>query len=116
MSQEITQKVIEVISEQLEIEVDNIKAESAFQDDLKADSLAVVELVLALEEAFGIEIPDEDTEKIRTVQDAITSRPKFVSPLASPSSLRTRFPIVVFVVEKLLDRVDVNEVVERSRR
>ena len=72
MSAEIAKKVIDLISSQLEIDADKIKTEASFTDDLKADSLAVVELVLALEEAFGIEIPDEDTEKIRTVQDAIT--------------------------------------------
>jgi acyl carrier protein len=72
MSDDTAKKVMEIISKQLEIEVDKIKPEASFTDDLKADSLAVVELVLALEEAFGIEIPDEDTEKIRTVQDAIS--------------------------------------------
>jgi acyl carrier protein len=72
MSDDISKKVIDIISSQLEIEADKIKPTASFTDDLKADSLAVVELVLALEEAFGIEIPDEDTEKIRTVQDAIT--------------------------------------------
>jgi acyl carrier protein len=71
MSQEITTKVIEIVANQLEIESDKIKLESSFTDDLKADSLAVVELVLALEEAFDLEIPDEETEKIRTVKDAI---------------------------------------------
>lgn len=72
MSAETTKKVIDIISKQLEIETDKIKPASSFTDDLKADSLAVVELVLALEEEFGIEIPDEDAEQIRTVQDAIT--------------------------------------------
>ena len=72
MSEETTKKVIEIISKQLEIEADKIKPAASFIDDLKADSLAVVELVLALEEEFGIEIPDEDAEQIRTVQDAIT--------------------------------------------
>ncbi len=48
-----------------------MQATASFTEDLKADSLAVVELVLALEEAFKIEIPDEDTEQIKTVQDAI---------------------------------------------
>ena len=71
MNQEITSKVIEIVASQLEIEADKIKPESSFTDDLKADSLAVVELVLALEEAFGVEIPDEETEKIKTVKDAI---------------------------------------------
>ena len=72
MSEEITQKVIEIVASQLELEADQIKPENSFTEDLKADSLAVVELVLALEESFDIEIPDEDTEKIKTVKDAIT--------------------------------------------
>ena len=71
MDAQITEKVIEIVASQLEIEKTKIKPESSFTDDLKADSLAVVELVLALEEAFGIEIPDEDTESIKTVKDAI---------------------------------------------
>ena len=71
MIEEITQKVIEIVAGQLELEADQIKPESSFTEDLKADSLAVVELVLALEESFGIEIPDEDTENIKTVKDAI---------------------------------------------
>ena len=57
--------------EQLEVSPDKVKPEASFIDDLKADSLAVVELVLAFEEEFKIEIPDEDTEKIKTVKDAI---------------------------------------------
>jgi len=72
MSDDVVKKVIEIVASQLEIEADKIKPESSFTDDLKADSLAVVELVLALEEAFGVEIPDEDTETIKTVKDAIT--------------------------------------------
>ena len=64
-------KVKEIICAQLEVSPDLVRPESSFTDDLKADSLAVVELVLALEEHFGIEIPDEDTEQIKTVKDAI---------------------------------------------
>jgi len=71
MSQNITQQVIDIVAKQLEVEPDRIKPESSFTDDLKADSLAVVELVLALEENFGVEIPDEDTETIKTVGDAV---------------------------------------------
>lgn len=71
MNEQITQQVIEIVASQLELSADQIKPESSFNEDLKADSLAVVELVLALEEAFGIEIPDEDTENIKTVKDAI---------------------------------------------
>jgi len=72
MDQQIAQKVIEIVATQLELDAGNIKPESSFTEDLKADSLAVVELVLALEENFGVEIPDEETEKIKTVGDAIT--------------------------------------------
>ncbi|MBK9032827.1 MAG: acyl carrier protein [Myxococcales bacterium] len=64
-------KVKEIICQQLEVSEDKLKPEASFIDDLKADSLAVVELVLALEQEFGIEIPEEDTESIKTVGDAI---------------------------------------------
>ena len=68
---DITAEVKRIITEQLDVDEDEIKLESTFIDDLGADSLGLVELVLAFEEAFEIEIPDEDTEKIRTVNDAI---------------------------------------------
>ncbi len=68
---EIENKVREIVCQQLDVDPAKIKMETSFVEDLGADSLAVVELVLALEEAFEIDIPDEDTEKIRTVQDAI---------------------------------------------
>ena len=68
---EIESKVKEIICNQLEVSAEQLRPEASFIDDLKADSLAVVELVLALEEAFKVEIPDEDTEQIRTVGDAI---------------------------------------------
>ena len=71
MADEIEEKVKKIIIEQLEVAPDKVKREASFSEDLKADSLAVVELVLALEEQFKIEIPDEDTEKIKTVGDAI---------------------------------------------
>ena len=71
MTDEIEEKVKKIIIEQLEVAPDKVKLEASFSEDLKADSLAVVELVLALEEQFKIEIPDEDTEKIKTVGDAI---------------------------------------------
>ena len=67
----IQQKVISIVAEQLGVQEADIKPESSFEDDLGADSLDVVELVMALEEAFGCEIPDEEAEKIRTVQAAI---------------------------------------------
>jgi acyl carrier protein len=69
---EIAEKVKEIVSQQLDVDIAQIKPESQFIDDLGADSLAIVELVLAFEEQFEIDIPDEDTEKIRTVGDAIS--------------------------------------------
>ena len=71
MAEDITSKVKAIIKEQLDVEEKDIKLESSFIDDLGADSLGLVEMVLAFEEAFEIDIPDEDTEQIRTVQDAI---------------------------------------------
>ncbi|MBW1973971.1 MAG: acyl carrier protein [Deltaproteobacteria bacterium] len=65
----IKQKVIDLIVEKLGVEREDIVPEAHVIDDLGADSLDVVELVMALEEEFDIEIPDEDAEKIRTVQD-----------------------------------------------
>ncbi len=68
---DIEKKVKELICQQLEVSEDKLKPEASFIDDLKADSLAVVELVLALEQEFKLEIPEEDTERIKTVGDAI---------------------------------------------
>lgn len=68
---DITAEVKRIIKEQLDVDEGDIKPESTFIDDLGADSLGLVELVLAFEEAFEIDIPDEDTEQIRTVQDAV---------------------------------------------
>ena len=65
------EKVIGIVSEQLSVPKDEVKAESHFVDDLKADSLDVVELVMEFEDEFEITIPDDDYEKIRTVGDAI---------------------------------------------
>ena len=65
------EKVISIVSEQLGVPKEEITRESSFIDDLKADSLDVVELVMELEDEFGVSIPDEDYEKIRTVGDAI---------------------------------------------
>ena len=72
MSEAIEAKVKELIVAQLEVSEDKLTPGASFIDDLKADSLAVVELVLALEQEFGIEIPEEDTERIKTVGDAIS--------------------------------------------
>ena len=67
----VAEKVNNIISEQLGVKKEEIKIESSFIDDLGADSLDTVEVVMALEEEFGIEIPDEDAEKITTVGEAV---------------------------------------------
>ena len=69
---DIAEKVKEIISQQLDVDQASIEESANFIDDLGADSLAIVELALAFEEQFEIEIPDEDTEKIRTVGDAVS--------------------------------------------
>ncbi len=68
---EIDAKVKKIISEQLGVPEADVKPEASFVNDLGADSLDTVELVMALEEEFGVEIPDEDAEKIATVQNAM---------------------------------------------
>jgi acyl carrier protein len=68
----VEQKVKEIIVEQLGVDADEVTPEASFTDDLGADSLDIVELVMAFEEEFGIEIPDEDAEKIQRVQEAVT--------------------------------------------
>lgn len=68
---EIAGKVKNIIVEQLGVNAEEVKEESSFIDDLGADSLDTVELVMALEEEFGAEIPDEDAEKLRSVGEAI---------------------------------------------
>jgi acyl carrier protein len=67
----LVEKVKQIISEQLGVEEAEVTPSSSFIDDLGADSLDTVELVMALEENFDLEIPDEAAEKIRTVQDAV---------------------------------------------
>src|SRR5208282_4449443 len=72
MASDIETKVREKISEQLGVAADEVKPDSSFIEDLGADSLDIVELVMALEEEFNVEISDEDAEKIRTVKDVVT--------------------------------------------
>ncbi len=71
MNQEIFEKVKKIVIEQLEVEPEQVKPEANFANDLGADSLATVELVMALEEEFDIEIPDEVAEQIDTVGKAV---------------------------------------------
>jgi acyl carrier protein len=67
----IFEKVKDIISDQLGIDADEISMESSFIDDLGADSLDIVELIMALESEFDMEIPDEDAEKISAVSDVV---------------------------------------------
>ena len=67
----IDKRVREIVAEQLERDVNEVTNEASFIDDLGADSLDIVELVMKMEEEFGIEIPDDDAEKIKTVNDVI---------------------------------------------
>jgi len=71
MSAEIEAKIIKIVSDQLNVDESEISPDSSFVDDLGADSLDTVELVMAFEEEFGVEIPDEDAEGILSVQNAI---------------------------------------------
>jgi acyl carrier protein len=71
VSSSVEEKVVSIVSEQLNVAKSDIKLESKFVDDLKADSLDVVELVMEFEEEFEVTIPDEDYEKIQTVGDAV---------------------------------------------
>ena len=68
----IEQKVKDIIVQQLGVDPEKVKPEASFVEDLGADSLDTVELVMAFEEEFGVEIPDEEAEKIRTVGDAVS--------------------------------------------
>ena len=72
MSSENTERVKAIIVEQLQVAAEDVVEDASFLGDLQADSLDIVELVMALEEEFEIEISDEDAEKIQTVGDAVT--------------------------------------------
>ena len=64
-------RLVEIVAEQLQIDAEPVLPDASFMDDLGADSLDTVELIMALEEELGIEIPDDEAESIRTVQDAL---------------------------------------------
>ena len=68
---DVAEKIKKIISEQLDVSEDDVVMSASFVDDLGADSLDQVELIMAMEEEFDITIPDEDAEKIATVQDAV---------------------------------------------
>jgi acyl carrier protein len=68
---DIAERVVKIICEQLDVEEKDVVPKASFVDDLGADSLDQVELIMAMEEEFNISIPDEDAEKIASVQDAI---------------------------------------------
>ena len=70
-SEEIIERIKSIIVEQLGVSLEEVTPEASFIEDLGADSLDIVELIMALEEEYDIEIPDEDAEKIQTVQDVI---------------------------------------------
>lgn len=72
MASSIEEKVRAIVCEQLGVSDSEVTLESSFIEDLGADSLDIVELVMALEEHYDLEIPDEEAEKIRTIQDVIT--------------------------------------------
>ena len=76
---DVQKRIIELIAEQLDKDVSEITPEMSFADDLGADSLDLVELIMTVEEEFNIEIPDEEAEKIRTVKDIVEYLAKSLS-------------------------------------
>ena len=68
---DVFEKVKEIMAEQLDVDIDSITLDTSFINDLESDSLDIVELIMAIEEEFDIEVPDEEAEKISTVQDAV---------------------------------------------
>ena len=72
MSAEVESQIIEIICEQLDVEASEVDASKSFMDDLGADSLAIVELVLALEEKFDVKIPDDEVDGLQTVGHAVS--------------------------------------------
>ena len=71
MSDNLEEKVSSIVCDQLAVEADKVKASASFIEDLGADSLDIVELVMTMEEEFDLDIPDEDAEKMKTVGDVI---------------------------------------------
>jgi acyl carrier protein len=72
MSEDVTfERLRDIIADTLKVDKEKVTREASFQDDLKADSLDLVELIMAFEDEYGVEIPDEDAQKIRTVEQAL---------------------------------------------
>ncbi len=69
---ELQDKVIKLVSEATKVETSNITADTSFVDDLNLDSLDMVELMMKMEDEFGIEIPEDDTEKLKTIKDVVS--------------------------------------------
>lgn len=69
---EVQDKVIQIVSEATKVEVSNIKPETSFIDDLNLDSLDMVEMMMKMEEEFGVEIPEDKTEELKTISDVTT--------------------------------------------
>jgi acyl carrier protein len=88
MADDTFEKVKQIIVNQLRVEAAEVTLESSFTDDLEADSVAQVELVLAFERAFDIVIPDEDAEKIKTVGDAVNTINEIIAKARSDKRLR----------------------------
>lgn len=86
------EKVRDITVEQLSVDADEVKMESSFIDDLGADSLDIVELIMAFEEEFEVEIPDEKAEKIRTVADAVKMLDEENNLLAAQGKALRSFP------------------------
>ncbi len=82
MSDSMESQVKQVISSQLQVDLADVSNDASFTEDLGADSLDIVELVMAMEETFNLEIPDDEAERIRTVQDAINYIARNVQPAA----------------------------------
>lgn len=68
---DVKKKILEIVCRQLDVEADKINLETNIVEDLQADSLALVEIVMAFEEAFDVDIPDKDSERIKTYKDAV---------------------------------------------
>ena len=118
----VSEKITEIIVEQLGVKPEEVTPEASFVDDLGADSLDTVELVMALEEEFGIEVPDEEAEKLATVGDAIKyielSPGKVLKGLARKTNRDLTIDILNTAkdLEKIIGSIKEEENVDATRR